>query len=231
MVDAFLNYMYRVNVDFVLTVTRDFLRNCQTPILVLADDVPAHSMPSRWRLCISPNAQVSFPLKASPGQIPLALRHIRTFLQGHRTVTCAHQLSQPKARGRRSARNAVRSYSVHLVMGALRRSFACFASQAMRTRFKVLALVAGVLAAGTSSVAMARYPCAQGYTYRHHVCQPIHSPGYSNPASGAVSGEAAGAAKGAATGGPVGAVVGGALGTASGALTGTANMLTPPPGR
>ncbi len=98
----------------------------------------------------------------------------------------------------------------------------------MRTRFKVLAVVAGVLAAGASSAAMARYPCAPGYTYRHHVCQPIHSPGYSNPVSGAVSGEAAGAARGAATGGPVGAVVGGALGTASGALTGTGNMLTPP---
>jgi hypothetical protein len=92
----------------------------------------------------------------------------------------------------------------------------------MRTRLKVLAVVAGVLAAGTSSVAMAQYPCAPGYRYHNRVCQPIRSPGYSNPVSGAVSGEAAGAA----TGGPVGAVVGGALGTASGALTGTANMLS-----
>jgi hypothetical protein len=96
----------------------------------------------------------------------------------------------------------------------------------MSTRFKVLA-IAAVLAMGTSSAAMARYPCAPGYAYRHHVCQPIRSPGYSNPVSGAVSGEAAGAASGYATSGPVGAVVGGALGTASGTLTGTANMLTP----
>ena len=98
----------------------------------------------------------------------------------------------------------------------------------MRTRFKVLAVVAAVLAAGTSSAAMAQYACAPGYTYVHGVCQPVRSPGYSNPASGAVSGEAAGAARGAATGGPVGAVGGGALGTASGAVTGTANMLSPP---
>jgi hypothetical protein len=95
----------------------------------------------------------------------------------------------------------------------------------MPTKFKVLA-IAVALAAGTSSAAMARYPCAPGYTYRHGVCQPVRSPGYSNPASGAVSGEASGAARGAATGGPVGAVVGGALGTASGALTGTGNMLS-----
>src|SRR5216684_2578313 len=42
MVSAFLNKMYRSNPDFVFTVTRDFVRACQTPILVLPDDVPAH---------------------------------------------------------------------------------------------------------------------------------------------------------------------------------------------
>ena len=93
----------------------------------------------------------------------------------------------------------------------------------MRTRFKVLAVVAAVLGAGTSSAAMAKYPCAPGYRYHNRVCQPVRHLGYGNP----VSGEAAGAARGAATGGPVGAVVGGALGTASGALTGTGNMLSP----
>ena len=95
----------------------------------------------------------------------------------------------------------------------------------MRTRFKVVTIVA-VLAASTSTAATARYPCVPGYAYRHGVCQPVRSPGYSNPASGAVSGEAAVAARGAATGGPVGAMVGGALGIAGGTLTGTANMLT-----
>ncbi len=39
-VDAFLTKMYRTNPDFVFTVTRDFVRDCQTPILVLPDDVP-----------------------------------------------------------------------------------------------------------------------------------------------------------------------------------------------
>lgn len=96
----------------------------------------------------------------------------------------------------------------------------------MRTGSKVLVVTAALLAVGASSTAMAKYRCAPGYTYRHGVCQPVRSPGYGNPVSGAVSGEAAGAAKGNATGGPVGAVVGGALGTASGALTGTGNMLS-----
>ena len=39
---AFLDKMYRGNADFVFTVTRDFVRNCRTPILILPDDVPAH---------------------------------------------------------------------------------------------------------------------------------------------------------------------------------------------
>jgi hypothetical protein len=34
--------MYHTNADFVFTVTRDFVRSCQTPILVLPDDVPIH---------------------------------------------------------------------------------------------------------------------------------------------------------------------------------------------
>src|SRR5207245_7810674 len=102
---------------------------------------------------------------------------------------------------------------------------------AMSRMFTALAVVA-VLAAGTSTAAMAQHGCVPGYTYRNGVCQPITPQGYSNPVSGAVSGEAAGAARGAQTGGPVGAVVGGALGTASGALTGTGNMLSgAPPAR
>src|ERR1700694_3734825 len=42
MVDKFLTRMYRTNPDFVFTVTRDFVRDCQTPILILPDDIPAH---------------------------------------------------------------------------------------------------------------------------------------------------------------------------------------------
>src|ERR1700739_856205 len=99
----------------------------------------------------------------------------------------------------------------------------------MPTKFKVFA-IAAVLAAGTSSVALAQYACAPGYTYRNGVCQPVQPQGYGNPVPGAVSGEAAGAARGAQTGGPVGAVIGGAIGTATGAVQGTANMLAPPPG-
>src|SRR5690348_14768577 len=93
-------------------------------------------------------------------------------------------------------------------------------------RMTLVVALAAVLAASASSSAMAQYVCPPGYTYYGGVCQPLRSPGYSNPVSGAVSGEAAGAASGYRAAGPVGAVVGGALGTAAGTLSGTANMLT-----
>jgi pimeloyl-ACP methyl ester carboxylesterase len=91
MVDAFLNKMYRSNADFVFTVTRDFVRDCQTPILVLPDDVPAHPYAVAMETVhLAPNAQVSlYPWKASKDQIPLAVRHVRTFLRAHRPVTAA----------------------------------------------------------------------------------------------------------------------------------------------
>src|SRR5437870_5300877 len=42
MVEKFLTKMFRTNADFTFTVTRDFVRNCQTPVLVMPDDIPAH---------------------------------------------------------------------------------------------------------------------------------------------------------------------------------------------
>jgi pimeloyl-ACP methyl ester carboxylesterase len=85
-VDAFLNKMYRSNADFVFTVTRDFVRDCRTPILILPDDVPAHPYKVAMESAmLAPNAQVSlYPWKDTPDKIPLAVRHIRTFLKAHR---------------------------------------------------------------------------------------------------------------------------------------------------
>ena len=92
-VDAFLNKMYRTNADFVFTVTRDFVRNCQTPILVLPDDVPAHPYAVAMETVhLAPNAQVRlYPWKDTPDKIPLAVRHVRAFLRAHRPAVAAHQ--------------------------------------------------------------------------------------------------------------------------------------------
>jgi len=92
MVDAFLSTMYRTNADFVFTVTRDVVRACQTPILVLPDDVPAHPYAVAMETVhLAPNAQVSlYPWKATPEQIPLAVRHVRSFLRAQQPVAAAH---------------------------------------------------------------------------------------------------------------------------------------------
>jgi len=86
MVDAFLKKMYGSNPDFVFTVTRDFVRDCRTPILVLPDDVPAHPYAVAMESAmLAPNAQVSlYPWKDVPERIPLALRHVQMFLRAHR---------------------------------------------------------------------------------------------------------------------------------------------------
>ena len=86
MVDQFLTRMYRTNADFVFTVTRDFVRTCQTPVLILPDDVPAHPYAVAMEAAmLAPKAQVSiYPWKEPKERIPLAVRHIRSFLRSHR---------------------------------------------------------------------------------------------------------------------------------------------------
>jgi pimeloyl-ACP methyl ester carboxylesterase len=86
MVDRFLTRMYRTNADFVFTVTRDFVRSCQTPVLILPDDVPAHPYAVAMEAAmLAPKAQVSiYPWKEPKERIPVAVRHIRSFLRSHR---------------------------------------------------------------------------------------------------------------------------------------------------
>jgi pimeloyl-ACP methyl ester carboxylesterase len=86
MVDKFLTKMYRTNPDFVFTVTRDFVRNCQTPVLILPDDIPAHPYAVAMEAAmLAPKAEVSmFPWKEPKERIPLAVRQIHSFLRAHR---------------------------------------------------------------------------------------------------------------------------------------------------
>jgi pimeloyl-ACP methyl ester carboxylesterase len=88
-VDKFLTKMYRSNPDFVITVTRDFVRSCQTPVLILPDDIPAHPYKVAMEAAmLAPKAEVSmFPWKEPKERIPLAVRQIRSFLRAHRPAS------------------------------------------------------------------------------------------------------------------------------------------------
>ena len=82
----FLHNMYTRRADFVFTVSRDFVRDCKAPVLILPDDVPAHPYAVAIESAhLAPNAQLSlYPWKANPEQIEIALRHVRTFLKANR---------------------------------------------------------------------------------------------------------------------------------------------------
>jgi pimeloyl-ACP methyl ester carboxylesterase len=88
-IEKYLTRMYRTNADFVFTVTRDFVRNCQTPVLILPDDIPAHPYAVAMESAmLAPNAEVSiFPWKEPKERIPLAVRQIRSFLRAHRPAS------------------------------------------------------------------------------------------------------------------------------------------------
>src|SRR3954452_4593609 len=84
-INKFLTRMYRTDPDFVFTVTRDFVRSCQTPVLILPDDIPAHPYAVAMEAAmLAPKAEVSmFPWKEPKERIPLAVRQIRSFLRAH----------------------------------------------------------------------------------------------------------------------------------------------------
>lgn len=83
--EKFLATMYRNNPDFVITVDRNFVRNCETPILVMPDDVPGHPYAVAMESAmLAPNAQVSmYPWKDTPHRTTVAVRHVRMFLDAH----------------------------------------------------------------------------------------------------------------------------------------------------
>src|ERR1700722_8432997 len=83
--DQFVTNMFETNPDFVFTVTRDFVRSCQNPVLVLPDEVPAHPYAVAMECAmLAPKAEVSiFPWKEPKDRIPLAVRQIHSFLKAH----------------------------------------------------------------------------------------------------------------------------------------------------
>src|SRR5207249_6568991 len=89
MAEKYVTKMFRTDVDFVFTVTRDFVRHCQTPVLILPDDVPSHPYAVAMDTAmLAPKAEVSmYPWKEPKERIPLAVRQIRSFLRAHRPAS------------------------------------------------------------------------------------------------------------------------------------------------
>ncbi len=84
-VHDFLTSMYTNRADFVFTVTRDFVRNLQTPILIAPEDVPAHPYAVAMEVAnLAPDSEVTiYPWKDTQEHIDEVVAHARRFLKAH----------------------------------------------------------------------------------------------------------------------------------------------------
>ena len=84
-IEKYLHNLYRVRPDFVHSVSRDFARTCQTPMLVLPDDTPAHAYQTAVDVAsLAPNAEVTvYPWKDPPELKARTINRVRNFLKAH----------------------------------------------------------------------------------------------------------------------------------------------------
>ena len=69
----------RVQPDFLYSVSRDFIRTCQTPMLVLPDDTPAHPLQTSIDVAsLAPNAEITvFPWREPAELKPRTIDRVR----------------------------------------------------------------------------------------------------------------------------------------------------------
>jgi pimeloyl-ACP methyl ester carboxylesterase len=88
-ITKYLDNLYRAQPDFVYSVSREFVRSCQTPMLIMPDDVAAHP----YGVCVdiaelAPRAEVTiYPWKETDELKTQAVEHVRGFLKAHQPVT------------------------------------------------------------------------------------------------------------------------------------------------
>lgn len=84
-IEQYLHNLYRVQPDFLYSVSREFMRNCETPILVLPDDTPAHPHQSSIDVAsLAPNAQITvFPWREPEELRQRTIERVRQFVKTH----------------------------------------------------------------------------------------------------------------------------------------------------
>jgi pimeloyl-ACP methyl ester carboxylesterase len=87
-IEKYLHNLYRVRPDFVYSVSRDFAKACQVPMLVLPDDVVAHPLQTSIDIAsLAPNAEITvYPWKEPPDLKARTINRMRTFLKARQTV-------------------------------------------------------------------------------------------------------------------------------------------------
>ena len=84
-IEQYLHNLYRMQPDFVYSVSRDVAKSCQTPMLVLPDDVTAHPLQVSIDIAsLAPNAEITvFPWKDPPELKARTINRARAFLKQH----------------------------------------------------------------------------------------------------------------------------------------------------
>jgi pimeloyl-ACP methyl ester carboxylesterase len=90
-IGTYLNNLYRVRPDFVYSVSREFVKTCPTPMLVLPDDVPAHPYQIAVEIAqLAPNADFAvYPWKEPTDLKARTIERVRKFLKAHQTLADA----------------------------------------------------------------------------------------------------------------------------------------------
>ena len=90
-VEQYLHNLYRLQPDFMYCVSREFAQACQTPMLVMPDDTPAHSYDAAMDLAaLAPNAEVTvYPWKEAKDIKEQTITQVRDFLQSHQPVSAS----------------------------------------------------------------------------------------------------------------------------------------------
>ena len=86
--EKYLHNLYRARPDFVYSVSRDFAKSCQTPMIVLPDDVVAHPLQVSIDIAsLAPNAEITvFPWKDPEDLKARTVNRARAFLKRHQTA-------------------------------------------------------------------------------------------------------------------------------------------------
>jgi pimeloyl-ACP methyl ester carboxylesterase len=87
-IEKYLHNLYRARPDFVYSVSREFAKSCQTPMLVLPDDVVAHPLQTSVDIAsLCPNAEITvYPWKEPPELKARTINRVRTFLKRQQTA-------------------------------------------------------------------------------------------------------------------------------------------------
>jgi pimeloyl-ACP methyl ester carboxylesterase len=90
-IETYLHNLYRARPDFVYSVSRDFARSCQTPMLVMPDDTASHPLQSSVDVAaLAPKAvSTVYPWRDLPELKARTIDHVREFLRAHQPVIAA----------------------------------------------------------------------------------------------------------------------------------------------